>query len=153
VYSLDGSVRVNAPREALGPPTHVVIQEGGASNEFYVHAFDSVDDANEYRVNSGGREYTAARAGRDLRACSGQSMFINEVIEIQFVGIHVGENLARRGSSVEQLGAHGDEAVEEIGVQGLEGGIVGLQRLGEAVLGDQELDEEVDPTPTAPIPS
>ena len=43
----------------------------------------------------------------------------------QFVGIHAGENLARRGSSVEQLGAHGDEAVEEIGVQSLEGGIVG----------------------------
>ncbi len=64
----------------------------------------------------------------------------------QFVGIHVGENLARRGSSVEQLGAHGDEAVEEIGVQSLEGGIVGLQRLGEAVLGDQEVDEKVDPT-------
>jgi hypothetical protein len=34
----------------------------------------------------------------------------------QFVGIHVGEDLARRGSGVEQLGAHGDEAVEEIGV-------------------------------------
>jgi hypothetical protein len=50
----------------------------------------------------------------------------------QFVGIHAGPNLARRGSSVEQLGAHGDKAVEEVGVQGLEGGIVGLQRLGEA---------------------
>ena len=49
------------------------------------------------------------------------------------------------GSSVEQLGAHGDKAVEEIGVQGLEGGIVGLQRLGEAVLGDQEVGEEVNP--------
>jgi hypothetical protein len=35
----------------------------------------------------------------------------------QFAGIHAGENLARRGRSVEQLGAHGDEAVEEIGVQ------------------------------------
>jgi hypothetical protein len=30
-------------------------------------------------------------------------------------------------------------------VQSLEGGIVGLQRLGEAVLGDQEVDEEADP--------
>ncbi len=63
----------------------------------------------------------------------------------QFVGIRVGENLARCGSGVEQLGAHGQEAVEEIGVQSLEGGIVGLQRRGEAVLGDQEVDEEVDP--------
>jgi len=63
----------------------------------------------------------------------------------QFVGIHVGENLARRGRSLEQLGAHGDEAVEEVGVQRLEGGIVGLQRLGQAVLGDQEVDEQVDP--------
>jgi hypothetical protein len=54
VYSLDGSVRVTAPRESLvlGPPAHVVIQEGGASNEFHPHAFDSVDDANEYRVNA-----------------------------------------------------------------------------------------------------
>jgi aryl-alcohol dehydrogenase-like predicted oxidoreductase len=63
----------------------------------------------------------------------------------QFVGIRFGANLARRGSGVEQLGAHGDKAVEEIGVQGLEGGIVGLQRLGEAVLGDQEVGEEVNP--------
>ena len=39
----------------------------------------------------------------------------------QFVGIHAGENLARLSSGVEQLGAHRDEAVEEIGVQGLEG--------------------------------
>jgi hypothetical protein len=49
----------------------------------------------------------------------------------QFVGIRVGANLARRGSSVEQSGAHRDEAVEEIGVQGLEGGIVGLFPGGE----------------------
>ena len=67
----------------------------------------------------------------------------------QLVGIHAGENLARRGSGVEQLGADGDEAVEEVGVQGLEGGLVGLQRPGEAVLGDQEVDEEVDPAARA----
>ncbi|WP_329405450.1 hypothetical protein OG563_26680 [Nocardia vinacea] len=54
VYSLDGPVRVNAPRESLvlGPPAHVVVQEGGASNEFYAHAFDTVVDANRYRVNA-----------------------------------------------------------------------------------------------------
>src|SRR5260221_9033089 len=62
--------------------------------------------------------------------------------EHQFVGVRVGADLSRRGSGVEQLNAHGDEAVEEVGVQSLEGGRVGLQRLGEAVLGDQEGDEE-----------
>ena len=61
----------------------------------------------------------------------------------QFVGVHAGTDLASLSSGVEQLSAHGHEAVEEVGVQGLEGGIVGLQRLGEAVLGDQEVDEEV----------
>ncbi len=30
-------------------------------------------------------------------------------------------------------------------MQGLEAGLVGLQRRGEPVLGDQEVDEEVDP--------
>ena len=49
------------------------------------------------------------------------------------------------GRGVEQLGAHGHEAVEEVGVQRVEAGAVGLQRVGEAVLGDQEVDEEVDP--------
>ena len=30
-------------------------------------------------------------------------------------------------------------------MQGLEAGLVGLQRRGEPVLGDQEVDEEIDP--------
>ena len=43
------------------------------------------------------------------------------------------------------LSAHRHQAVEKVGVQGLEAGPVGLQRRGEPVLGDQEVDEEIDP--------
>jgi Phosphorylase superfamily len=60
-------------------------------------------------------------------------------------GIHVGTDLAGRHSSVEQLSADGHEAIEEIGVQRLEARVVGLQRRGEPVLGDQEVDKEIDP--------
>ncbi|MFQ6397347.1 hypothetical protein ACLMAJ_28305 [Nocardia sp. KC 131] len=54
VHSLDGQVRVKTPREALvlGAAVHVVIQQGSASNEFHVHAFDTVEDANQYRVSA-----------------------------------------------------------------------------------------------------
>src|SRR5260370_31805533 len=45
----------------------------------------------------------------------------------QFVGIRVGENLAPCGSGVEQLGANGEEAVEEIGVASLKAGIARLR--------------------------
>ena len=40
------------------------------------------------------------------------------------VGIHVGANLARGGGGVEQLSAHGHEAVEKVRVQRLEAGVV-----------------------------
>src|SRR5450755_4119676 len=39
----------------------------------------------------------------------------------------------------------GDEALDEVVVQRLEGVIVGLQGLGQAALGDQKVDEEVAP--------
>jgi hypothetical protein len=63
----------------------------------------------------------------------------------QFERVDVGADLACPGGGGEQFGADGHEAVDEIGVQGREGGGVGLQCLGEAVLGDQEVDEQVDP--------
>jgi hypothetical protein len=46
---------------------------------------------------------------------------------------------------VEQVGAHRHQPVEGVRVQRLEAGTVGPQRLGETVLGDEELDEEVEP--------
>src|SRR5690606_1938009 len=49
------------------------------------------------------------------------------------------------GRGVEQVGADGDEPVEEVGVQRLEPGVVGVQDGGEPVLGDQEVHEEADP--------
>ena len=63
----------------------------------------------------------------------------------QFVGIQAGADLAGRGGGLEELTADRDQPVEEIGVQRLEGGGVGLQHFGQAVLGDQEVDEEVNP--------
>ena len=60
-------------------------------------------------------------------------------------GIGSGADLAGGGRGVEQLSAHGHEAVEEVGVQGLEAGLIGLERRGEPVLGDQEAGEQVDP--------
>jgi len=52
------------------------------------------------------------------------------------------DDLSRRGTGLEQLGADGDEAVEEVGVQCLERGRVRPQCAGETALGDQEIDEE-----------
>jgi hypothetical protein len=52
-------------------------------------------------------------------------------------GPQIGANLAGTGCSVEQSGAHGHEAVEEVGVQRVEAGVVGLQHGSESVLGDQ----------------
>lgn len=49
----------------------------------------------------------------------------------------------RRGG--QQAGAHRHEAAEEVAVQGLEAGAVGLQRRGEPVLGDQEVNKPVGP--------
>src|SRR5258708_9142056 len=65
--------------------------------------------------------------------------------EHQLVGVRVAADLSRPGSGVAQLTAHGDAAGGGVSVQSLEGGSGGLQRLGEAVVGDQEVDEEVDP--------
>ena len=60
---------------------------------------------------------------------------------------NVGADLAGVDGGVEQLSAYGHEAVEEIGVQRVEAGVVGLQRGGESVLGDEEVNEQVDPLP------
>jgi hypothetical protein len=65
----------------------------------------------------------------------------------ELVGLQVRANLARIGCGVEQLGAHGLEPFEEVGVQGVEAGVVGLQYGGESVFDDQEINEEVDPAP------
>ena len=45
------------------------------------------------------------------------------------------------------MGTHGDEAVEEVAVQCVEAGVIGLQRGGESMLGGQEIDEEGYPSP------
>ena len=63
----------------------------------------------------------------------------------QFVGVRAGPDFARADRGVEQLGADGHQAVEEVGVQRVEAAAVRLQRLGQPVLGDQEINEEVDP--------
>ncbi len=60
-------------------------------------------------------------------------------------GVHAGLDLPGRGRGVQQLRAHGHEPVEEVGVQRLPAGVVGLQRRGQPVLGHQEVDEQVDP--------
>jgi EmrB/QacA subfamily drug resistance transporter len=59
--------------------------------------------------------------------------------------LQVRDDLAGRLRRAQQLGADRHQAVQEIGVQRLEGRLVGLHRLGQAVLGDQEVDEQVDP--------
>ena len=41
--------------------------------------------------------------------------------------------------------ADGDQAVDEVGVQRLEGGVIGPQHVRQAVLGDEEVDEHADP--------
>ncbi len=56
------------------------------------------------------------------------------------VGIRSRADLAD-GCGVEQLSAHRHQAVEKVGEQGLEAGLIGLQRRGEPVLGDQEVNE------------
>lgn len=61
------------------------------------------------------------------------------------VGIEVGTDLARADRGVEQPGADGHEPVEEVGMQGVEARVVGLQRGGEPMLGDQEIHEAADP--------
>jgi len=43
----------------------------------------------------------------------------------QLVGIQAGADLARRSGSLKELTAYGDQAVDEVGVQRLEGGGVG----------------------------
>ena len=63
----------------------------------------------------------------------------------QFVGIQAGADVAGRCGSLKELPAHGDQAVDEVGVQRLEGGVIGSQHFGQAVLGDQEVDEYADP--------
>src|SRR5258706_3480866 len=64
----------------------------------------------------------------------------------QFVGIEVRADLAGLRGSIEELSAHRHEAVEKVGVQGIEAGVVGLHNRGESVLGDQEINEEVYPS-------
>jgi hypothetical protein len=65
----------------------------------------------------------------------------------QLVRLDVGPDLARVRRGVEQPGADRHQAVEEPGVQRLEAGAVRPQHGGEPVLGDQEVDEHVDPPP------
>jgi len=56
----------------------------------------------------------------------------------QFVGINIGADLSGLGGCVEQLSAHGHEAVKEVGMQRVEADAVGLQDRGESMLRDQE---------------
>jgi hypothetical protein len=63
----------------------------------------------------------------------------------QFVGINIGADLAGLGGGGEQLSANGHEAVKEVGMQRVEADAVGLQDRGESMLGDQKINEEVDP--------
>jgi len=62
----------------------------------------------------------------------------------EFVGIHVGANLAGLNRGAEQLRTHRHEAVDEVGVQRVESGVVRLQHGSESVLGDQEINKEVE---------
>ena len=63
----------------------------------------------------------------------------------QFVGINTGADLSGFSGGVEQLSAHGHEAVKEVDMQRVEADAVGLQDRGESMLRDQEINEEVDP--------
>ena len=56
----------------------------------------------------------------------------------QFVGINIGADLSGFSGCVEQLSAHGHEAVKEVGMQRVEADAVGLQDRGESMLRDQE---------------
>jgi hypothetical protein len=59
--------------------------------------------------------------------------------------VRTGPDLTSVDRGVEQLRADGHQAVEEVGVQRVEAAAVRLQLLGQSVLRDQEINEEVDP--------
>ena len=63
----------------------------------------------------------------------------------QHGGIDVVAYLSSSCGRVEQLSADGNESIEEVGVQRVEAGTVGLHRRGKAVFRDSEVDEKVDP--------
>ena len=63
----------------------------------------------------------------------------------QLVAARAGPDLTCADGGVKQLPADGHQAVEEVRVQRLEAAAVRLQRVGESVLGDEEVNEEVDP--------
>jgi hypothetical protein len=63
----------------------------------------------------------------------------------QFVGIHIGADLASFSGGGEQLSANRHEAVKEVGMQRVEANAVGLQDRSESMLRDQEINEEVGP--------
>ncbi len=62
----------------------------------------------------------------------------------QLEGINIGANLASF-SGGEQLSTNGSKAVNEVGMQRVEANAIGLQERGESMLGDQKINEEVDP--------
>src|ERR1700735_3883406 len=62
----------------------------------------------------------------------------------ELVAAHARPGLARGDGGVEQLPADRHQAVEKVAVQRLEAVAV-RQRVSESVLGDEEVDEEVDP--------
>ena len=63
----------------------------------------------------------------------------------QLEGINIGANLASFSGSGEQLCTNGSKAVNEVGMQRVEANAIGLQERGESMLGDQKINEEVDP--------
>ncbi len=62
----------------------------------------------------------------------------------QLQGTDIGVDLAGFRCRLKQLSADGHQAVEEIGVQRVEAGAVGLLRSGESMLRDQQIHQEVD---------
>jgi hypothetical protein len=60
------------------------------------------------------------------------------------VGVDVGADPTGRRGGLEQWGADRHETVEEVGVQGVETGLVGVQHGGETVLPADVLDA-IDP--------
>lgn len=63
----------------------------------------------------------------------------------RLVRANLRHHLAGLGGRVEQVGQDRDEAIEEELVQGRVAGVVALPHLRQAVLGAEEVDEEVDP--------
>ncbi len=63
----------------------------------------------------------------------------------QFEGINIGTDLTSVGAGFEQLSAHGHEAMKKVSMERVEASAVGLQDCGESMLGDQEINEEIDP--------